>query len=193
MATLTVTILGCGSSGGVPRLGGDWGSCDPANPRNTRRRCSILVSRTSDTGTTTVLIDTSPDMRAQLLDANIGRLDAVLFTHAHADHSHGIDDLRMIVHNMRARLPVWANGETADLLLARFAYVFVQPQGSAYPPICNLNTITAPPSSPAPAPTATARPSSRVDSPSPSSAIRTRGRLTARPPPRSSTSPAARP
>ncbi len=144
MATLSVTILGCGSSGGVPRLGGDWGACDPRNPKNTRRRCSLLVSRTTDQGSTTVLIDTSPDMRAQLLDARVGRLDAVLFTHAHADHTHGIDDLRMIVHNMRARLPVWADGDTADLLLARFAYVFVQPQGSAYPPICVLNTITGP-------------------------------------------------
>ena len=97
MAELRFTILGCGSSGGVPRLGGQWGACDPANPRNIRRRCSLLVERVTDTGTTRVLIDTSPDMRQQLLDANVGNLDAVLFTHSHADHVHGLDDLRMIV------------------------------------------------------------------------------------------------
>ena len=91
---LRFTILGCGSSGGVPRLGGNWGACDPQNPKNRRRRCSMLVERETAEGTTTVLIDTTPDMRAQLLDAGIGRLDAVLWTHAHADHTHGLDDLR---------------------------------------------------------------------------------------------------
>ncbi|SMY09962.1 MBL fold metallo-hydrolase [Flavimaricola marinus] len=142
--SLTFTILGCGSSGGVPRLsdnGGEWGACDPTNPKNVRRRCSLLVSRNSTEGQTRVLIDTSPDLRNQLLDANVGRLDAVAYTHAHADHVHGLDDLRMIVFNMRARLPVWADGETADALLARFGYAFVQPAGSAYPPILDLNTI----------------------------------------------------
>ena len=107
MAELRFTILGCGSSGGVPRLGGHWGACDPTNPKNNRRRCSMLVERITEAGTTTVLIDTSPDLRSQLLDANVGRLDAVIYTHSHADHVHGIDDLRMIVFNMRARLPVW--------------------------------------------------------------------------------------
>lgn len=141
MAQLTFTILGCGSSGGVPRLGGHWGDCDPSNPRNTRRRCSLLVERATDAGTTTVLIDTSPDLRAQLLDAGIGRLDAVLYTHAHADHVHGLDDLRMIVFNMRARLPVYADGPTQNDLLSRFAYAFVQPPGSAYPPILDLHSI----------------------------------------------------
>ncbi|NCO87830.1 MAG: MBL fold metallo-hydrolase [Rhodobacterales bacterium] len=143
-ARLEITILGCGSSGGVPRLGGDWGDCDPADPRNTRRRCSILVSRRTAQGVTRVLIDTSPDMRAQLLDAGVGTLDAVLYTHAHADHVHGIDDLRMIVHNMRKRLQVWADGETADALISRFGYAFVQPKGSSYPPICDLNTLDGP-------------------------------------------------
>ena len=85
---LAFTILGCGASGGVPRLGGHWGACDPSEPRNTRRRCSMLIERISDTGTTRVLIDTSPDMRAQLLDAGVGQLDAVAFTHSHADHVH---------------------------------------------------------------------------------------------------------
>ena len=138
---LTFTILGCGSSGGVPRLGGHWGDCDPGNPRNRRRRCSMLIERTTGAGTTTVLIDTSPDMRAQLLDAGVGRLDAVVYTHSHADHVHGIDDLRMIVFNMRQRLPVWADGPTQEALYSRFGYAFVQPEGSPYPPILDMHTI----------------------------------------------------
>ena len=139
--TMRVTILGCGSSGGVPRLGGVWGACDPSEPRNARRRCSALVERITDAGTTSVLIDTSPDMRSQLLDAGVGRLDAVLYTHAHADHVHGMDDLRMIVINMRARLPVWADQPTHDALMERFGYAFVQPEGSMYPPILDMNLM----------------------------------------------------
>ncbi|MBF9060355.1 MBL fold metallo-hydrolase [Rhodobacterales bacterium HKCCSP123] len=141
MAQLIFTILGCGSSGGVPRLGGHWGDCDPENPRNTRRRCSLLIRRREGAGETAVLIDTSPDLRAQLLDAGIGRLDGVVFTHSHADHTHGLDDLRMIVFNMRQRLPVWADGATQNDLLNRFGYAFVQPPNSAYPPILDLNGI----------------------------------------------------
>ncbi|QXT39086.1 MBL fold metallo-hydrolase [Gymnodinialimonas ceratoperidinii] len=141
MAELRVTILGCGSSGGVPRLGGIWGDCDPSNPRNMRRRCSLLVEQEGAEGTTRVLIDTSPDLRAQLLDAGVGHLDAVLYTHAHADHVHGLDDLRMIVFNMRARLPVYADGATTNDLLNRFGYAFVQPPGSAYPPILDIHGI----------------------------------------------------
>ncbi len=144
MAELRFTILGCGSSGGVPRLGGHWGDCDPQNPRNRRRRCSLLVERDGPGGTTSVLIDTSPDMRGQLLDSGTGRLDAVVYTHSHADHVHGIDDLRMIVFNMRARVPVWADGDTQDALLSRFGYAFVQPEGSPYPPILDLRTIKGP-------------------------------------------------
>jgi phosphoribosyl 1,2-cyclic phosphate phosphodiesterase len=139
--TITFTILGCGSSGGVPRLGGQWGACDPANPKNQRRRCSLLITRNRGDAITRVLIDTSPDMRAQLLDAEVGTLDAVIYTHGHADHVHGIDDLRMIVFNMRQRLQVWADGDTTNDLLSRFGYAFVQPKGSAYPAICELNTI----------------------------------------------------
>ena len=139
--TTTLRILGCGSSGGVPRLGGHWGDCDPTNPKNVRTRCSMLVTKTSDNGTTRVLIDTSPDLRQQLLDAEVGELDAVVYTHAHADHVHGLDDIRMVVYNMRQRLQVWADGDTGNQLLARFGYVFVQPKGSSYPPICDLNTI----------------------------------------------------
>ena len=141
MGELRFTILGCGSSGGVPRLGGHWGDCDPDEPRNRRRRCSLLIQRVEEGGETAVLIDASPDLRQQLLDAGIGRLDAVVFTHAHADHVHGIDDLRMIVFNIRKRLPVYADGATMDDLIARFGYAFVQPPNSAYPPILDLNGI----------------------------------------------------
>lgn len=142
MARIDVTILGCGSSGGVPRLGGIWGDCDPENPKNTRTRCSVLITQTGDDGgVTRVLIDSSPDMRQQLLREGVGALDAVLYTHGHADHMHGIDDLRMIVYNMRKRIPVWADGPTQQSLLSSFGYAFVQPEGSSYPPILDLHTI----------------------------------------------------
>lgn len=144
MGELRFTILGCGSSGGVPRLGGHWGDCDPGNPKNRRRRCSMLVERDGPDGTTTVLIDTSPDLRSQLLDTETGRLDAVVYTHGHADHLHGIDDLRMITFNMRKRVPVWADGDTQNDLIGKFGYAFIQPDGSPYPPILDLNTISGP-------------------------------------------------
>ncbi|MFZ5709155.1 MAG: MBL fold metallo-hydrolase [Pseudomonadota bacterium] len=144
MATLRFTILGCGSSGGVPRIGGIWGACDPSNPRNRRTRCSMLVERIERGNRTRVLIDTSPDMRAQLLAAEVDRLDAVVYTHSHADHVHGLDDLRQIVFNTRRRLAAWADRPTQDALLSRFAYAFVQPEGSSYPPICNMHTIRGP-------------------------------------------------
>ncbi len=141
MAELTFTILGCGSSGGVPRIGGRWGDCDPANPRNRRQRCSLLVERIEDDARTTVLIDTSPDLRQQLLDANVGDLDAVIYTHGHADHVHGIDDLRPIVYARRSRMPVWADGPTQERLYSGFGYAFTQPEGSPYPPILEMHTI----------------------------------------------------
>ena len=141
MARLTFRILGCGSSGGVPRLGGHWGACDPANPKNRRSRCSLLVTREDAGGATRVLIDTSPDMRQQLLDAGVGTLDGVVYTHSHADHTNGLDDLRQIVFNTRARLKVWADGDTAEALLGRFGYAFAQPEGSPYPPILDLHGI----------------------------------------------------
>lgn len=144
MAELVITILGCGSSGGVPRLGGHWGECDPDNPKNHRQRCSILVERQDGEDTTRVLIDTSPDMRAQLLAAGVGTLDAVIYTHEHADHTHGLDDLRMIVFNMRERLPVWANARTAEALRDRFGYAFEQPEWSTYPPILEMHLIDGP-------------------------------------------------
>jgi phosphoribosyl 1,2-cyclic phosphate phosphodiesterase len=101
----------------------------------------MLVERETEDGITRVLIDSTPDLRAQLLDAGIGTLDAVAYTHAHADHVHGIDDLRMIVFNMRTRLPVWADGDTQNSLYARFGYVFTQPEDSPYPPILDMHTI----------------------------------------------------
>ena len=141
MDRLRFTILGCGSSGGVPRLGGNWGDCDPKNPKNNRKRCSLLVQRVNINGTTQVLIDTSPDMRNQLLDAGVGSLDGVIYTHSHADHVHGLDDLRMIYFNMRNRINVWADKSTQNDLIERFKYAFVQPAESPYPPILNLNTL----------------------------------------------------
>lgn len=144
MARLRLTILGCGSSGGVPRIGGLWGECDPTNPKNRRTRCSLLVERIDTGGITTALIDTSPDMRAQLLAANVRQLDGVAYTHSHADHVHGIDDLRQLVFLNRQRLAVWADHPTQEALLSRFAYAFVQPPGSSYPPICDINLIRGP-------------------------------------------------
>ncbi|MDO5633083.1 MAG: MBL fold metallo-hydrolase [Paracoccus sp. (in: a-proteobacteria)] len=141
---IRATILGCGSSGGVPRLGGRWGECDPANPKNRRRRCSLLVERVAEHGTTQVLIDTGPDLVPQLLDAGVGRLDGVVYTHAHADHIHGIDDLRQIAYNMGAVVPVWADDVTGAALTARFGYIFETPPGSFYPPVCALNRIAGP-------------------------------------------------
>lgn len=141
---IRATILGCGSSGGVPRLGGHWGACDPANPRNRRRRCALLVERTGPDGVTRVLIDTGPDLVPQLTDAGVGLLDAAVWTHPHADHIHGIDDLRQIVQNRGSMLPGWADAPTARALTGRFGYVFETPPGSAYPPIVALNLIEGP-------------------------------------------------
>ena len=141
---LRFTILGCGSSGGVPRLGGHWGACDPSDRRNRRRRCSLLVERTGPGGVTRVLIDTSPDMREQLLDAGVGELDGVVWTHPHADHVHGIDDLRMIAFNRRALLDVWADEPTYAALRAHFGYAFETPPGSSYPPILRRHPIEGP-------------------------------------------------
>ncbi len=137
---LKATILGCGSSGGVPRIGGHWGACDPKEPRNRRRRCSLLVER----GETRVLVDTSPDMREQLIDADVGKLDGVLFTHDHADQSHGIDDLRMVAINMRSRVDVYMDELTSDNLTRRFDYCFKQSEGSNYPAILNEHRIPQP-------------------------------------------------
>ena len=141
--TVTLTILGCGSSAGVPRPALGWGACDPTNPRNRRRRCSLLVERASEQGTTRVLIDTSPDLREQLIDVNVDRIDAVFLTHEHADQTHGIDDLRSIVLHQGQRIPVYLNQSTSKEILARFSYCFVSPEGSGYPPILDSLSIEA--------------------------------------------------
>ncbi|MCC6949041.1 MAG: MBL fold metallo-hydrolase [Bradyrhizobiaceae bacterium] len=140
---LVVTILGCGSSAGVPRVAQGWGACDPTNPKNRRRRCSLLVERIMDSGRTTVLVDASPDLRQQLLDADVTRIDGVLFTHDHADHTHGIDDLRPIFIQNRRRVDVYVDASTSDVLRARFAYCFATPAGSEYPPILEEHRIAA--------------------------------------------------
>jgi len=139
--TLTATILGCGSSGGVPRPALGWGACDPGNPRNRRRRCSLLVERMGANGRTRVLVDTSPDLREQLLDANVDWLDGVLITHEHADHTHGIDDLRSLFIHRRRRLDIYVDEATARVLFHRFGYCFAPPPGSEYPAIANEHRI----------------------------------------------------
>jgi phosphoribosyl 1,2-cyclic phosphate phosphodiesterase len=137
--SLTLTILGCGSSGGVPRVGNDWGACDPTNPKNRRRRCSLLATRTSATGTTNLLIDTSPDLREQMLGAQVKHMDAVWLTHDHADHTHGIDDLRPFFLMGRKQVPVHADAHTGEIMRQRFGYCF---QGSGgYPAIAKLHQI----------------------------------------------------
>ena len=139
----TVTILGCGSSGGVPRVGNVWGNCDPKNPKNRRRRCSVLIEagRNDAEDTTNILIDTGCDAREQLLDANVTRLDAVFYTHEHADHVHGIDDLRMLALVSRKRIEVYMAQASAKRIMAAFSYCFSAPKGSEYPPILNANLI----------------------------------------------------
>jgi phosphoribosyl 1,2-cyclic phosphate phosphodiesterase len=133
--SLKFTILGCGSSGGVPRPALGWGACNPGDPRNRRRRTSLLVERRNRTGVTRVLVDTSPDLREQLLDADVDWLDGVLFTHEHADHTHGIDDLRGLFIRHRRRVDVYLDASTAETMRARFRYCFESPPGSEYPPI----------------------------------------------------------
>ena len=138
---IRATILGCGSSGGVPRIGNRWGACDPSNPKNRRRRCALLVERLGDHGITRVLVDTGPDMVWQLIDANVSTVDAVVYTHPHADHIHGIDDIRQLAYNAHQRVPVWADAPTTEALVERFGYIFETPENSSYPPVADLNLI----------------------------------------------------
>jgi phosphoribosyl 1,2-cyclic phosphate phosphodiesterase len=133
--TLQFTILGCGSSAGVPRPALGWGACDPNNPKNRRRRTSLLVERHGSEGVTRVLIDTSPDLREQLIDADVDWLDGVFYSHEHADHTHGIDDLRSLFIKQRRRLDMYMDAQTAVVMRERFGYCFASPPGSEYPPI----------------------------------------------------------
>ncbi|WP_108660422.1 MBL fold metallo-hydrolase [Acuticoccus kandeliae] len=134
------TILGCGSSGGVPRVGGEWGACDPANPKNRRRRCSLLVEQVGPDGTTRVLVDTGPDMREQLLSAGVAHLDGVVYTHPHADHLHGIDDLRGLAVAQRRRVDVYMDEATLARAKEAFGYCF-EMLAKGYPPILNAHVI----------------------------------------------------
>jgi len=144
MTRISFRILGCGSSGGVPRLGNYWGKCDPDNPRNRRRRCSLLIQQSGNQGITRVLIDVSPDVREQLLDSGVGELDAVLISHAHADHVNGFDDLRVISINMRALVQVWADRTTRRRLSERFGYALKDNDYSKHDRFVELHAMTCP-------------------------------------------------
>ncbi len=142
--SLTLRILGCGSSGGVPRVGQGWGHCDPTEPRNRRRRCSVLIERGGADGTpTVVLVDTSPDLREQLLEAVVQRLDGIVLTHPHADHTHGIDDVRPLVMMARSRIAMHMDAGTAAVVRHNFSYIFETPAGSLYPPLLDDVRIEA--------------------------------------------------
>ena len=136
---LEIVILGCGSSGGVPRGDGDWGDCDPSEPKNRRTRCSMLARRHGPNGVTSVLIDTSPDLRQQALMAGITHVDAVLYTHDHADQTHGIDDLRVFAIHARRRIQAWMDPATHHALTTRFDYIFESQHG--YPAILEAQRI----------------------------------------------------
>lgn len=138
-STLRVTVLGCGSSGGVPLATGNWGACNPDNPRNRRRRASILIEARGQT----LLIDTGPDLREQLIMAQPERIDAVIYTHSHADHIHGVDDLRFYVYRQRAQIPAYMDALTHQEMQRKFGYLF--PEGAAgmpYPPLIRYQPLT---------------------------------------------------
>ena len=132
---MKITMLGCGGSQGVPTAAGDWGQCDPTDPRNRRRRVSLLIENgEGGPDAKHLLIDTTPDFREQMIDAGVRRLDAVLYTHAHADHVHGIDDLRAFNRAMGRPIPIWGSEATIADIRRRFAYAVDPPQGSFYRP-----------------------------------------------------------
>ena len=139
--TYKLTFLGTGSSGGVPRIGHHWGACDRTNPKNRRRRCAVIVQRTGPKGTTTVLVDTPPDLRDQCLERDVMHVDGVLYTHDHADHTHGIDDLRVFALHRRRRVDVFMDDATWDIMSQRFKYCFEQKLNSGYPPILTRHRI----------------------------------------------------
>ncbi len=139
---MKITVLGCGTSGGVPIIGNDWGACDPRDPRNRRMRVSVLAEE----GDTRLLIDTSPDLRQQLLNCNLQTLTAVLYTHAHADHTHGIDDLRAINWLTKKPIAIYADPRTMKELEERFAYIFhgSMAPGHFYKPVVEPHLINGP-------------------------------------------------
>ncbi len=145
--TVRAVILGCGSSGGIPRVGGDWGACDPSEPKNRRTRCSLYVEYWEGATMppvkerTALLIDTSPDLREQFLSNEISRLDALLYTHDHADQSHGIDDLRAIAYRMRKQIPTYMDAHTKEHVFEKFKYCFEMPEGRVHPPILDLQDL----------------------------------------------------
>jgi len=142
---LRLTVLGCGSSPGTPRITGDWGNCDPGNPRNLRTRTAAMVERVAEDGRTTrVVIDTGPDFRAQMLLAGVTRIDAVAYTHPHADHIHGIDDLRGFWLEQRNLIDIHADVPTLARLKQAFGYCFETPPGGSYPPILRAHLIDPP-------------------------------------------------
>lgn len=150
-AVTRLTLLGTGSSGGVPRANGDWGACNPDNPRNRRRRCSALLEHAGnradlDAGesVTRIVIDTAPDFREQMISARVPRLDGVVFTHDHADQTHGLDDLRSFALLQRQRIPVWMDEATRTTLFQRFSYAFIAPEGSLYPAILDARNMPEP-------------------------------------------------
>lgn len=141
----TFTLLGTGSSGGVPRVGNEWGDCDPANARNRRRRCAVLVEQSANEGgKTSILIDAGADLREQLLAADVKSLEAVLLTHAHADHIFGLDDLRQLAMLLRRAIDVYMDEPTSAMVMRSFGYCFHQAEGSSYPSFCNEHRFEHP-------------------------------------------------
>ena len=137
------TILGCGSSPGVPRANGDWGACNPTNPKNYRYRASLLIQRIAANGDkTTIVVDTGPDFRSQMVEANVDDITSVVYTHAHADHIHGIDDLRTYAISKKQLIDIYADDATFKRLNEAFGYCFTTPKGSNYPPILKRHQIT---------------------------------------------------
>ena len=134
---MKLTILGCGTSGGIPVIGNRWGSCDPTNPRNRRSRSSAMVEWNGKR----ILIDSSPDLRSQLLSTEIDDVDAVLYTHAHADHTHGINDLCLLSRRKNAAIPIYADEPTLKALLTSFEYAFKDPGNDHYKPFLEANKI----------------------------------------------------
>ena len=142
----TLTLMGTGSSGGVPRVGNIWGACDPAEPRNRRRRCSVLIEKSgpgtsSPDNITTVVVDTGADLREQLLEARVSAIDGVVLTHSHADHIFGLDDLRQMAINLQRPIDVWLDAPTRVQVMAAFGYCFHRAPDSSYPVFCTEHAL----------------------------------------------------